>query len=331
MPNGSGRNTMSQLNIFGEEPEDKKQTNETDWGKIDKMLNQLSKEADRTLKLTQAMLDEVQKGWTEEEKENIRVQSDPNYKRKFKLETTMTTELKESLLKCRIEGNRLYLPSKEQGELKNYSEVRQALLNAGAKYKRNTFVFPSDAQPYIDRLTGGEKVNIKKEFQFFSTPEKLADYLVELAEIKFEHDILEPSAGQGAIIHAIQREIAGNEVWGYELMENNQKVLEKITNFKLLGSDFLTECDTSFDRIIANPPFNKNQDIDHIRKMYEVCKPGGRIVSVASNSWKIGNQKKQILFQNWLRELGAKIEEVEAGAFKESGTMTTSCIIVINK
>lgn len=245
------------------------------------------------------------------------------------------TELQTSLSKCKIEGNILYLPPISDGALTNYSEVRMALLNAGAKYKRNTFVFPNAAQPYIDRLMGGDKENIKQEFQFFGTPNKLADKLVKMAEIESNHKILEPSAGQGAIIKAIQRVLPNHPVQWCELMDINQNVLFGLQNKQtFICPDFLEapkSLNGFFDRIIANPPFNKNQDIDHIEKMYGCLKKGGRLVSIASKSWNIGSQKKQVAFREWLDKVGAMTEEIENGAFKESGTSVGGFIITIDK
>lgn len=169
------------------------------------------------------------------------------------------TELQQSLSKCKVEGNVLFLPPISEGLLSNYNEVRSALLAAGAKYKRNSFVFPNEAQPYIDRLIGGEKVNIKKEFQFFGTPSKLADRIVELAGCNNNHVVLEPSAGQGSLIIALHRKCGiGRTVHAFELMPENQTILKKISRVDFLGSDFL-KCNlpNMFDRIIANPPFSK--------------------------------------------------------------------------
>lgn len=104
--------------------------------------------------------------------------------------------LAESLLKCRVEGNIVYLPSMSEGPLENYQDVRKALLNAGATYKRNTFVFPDEAQPYIDRIVSGESVNIKKEFQFFPTPKDIAEMMISyLPPVAQNAKVLEPSAG----------------------------------------------------------------------------------------------------------------------------------------
>lgn len=241
------------------------------------------------------------------------------------------SELAESLKKCRIEGNTLYLP-KEM--LSNYADVKRALMNAGGKYKKNTFVFSSDAQPFIDRLTEGKSVNVRKEFQEFYTPSELADHAVKLAEIKKHHSILEPSAGQGAMVNAIHRAVPGSVVDCCELMPENQVILSRIVNSTFICDDFLKigeEWNGHFDRVIANPPFTKNSDVLHIRKMYECLKPGGRLVSIASKHWQFASGKKEEDFRQWLMDVKSKTYDIEAGKFKESGTMVASCIIVINK
>lgn len=244
------------------------------------------------------------------------------------------TELQTTLSKCRIADNIVFLPSPKDYVIPNYQEVRNALLKAGAKYKSNTFVFPNAAQPYIDRLMGGDKVNIKKEFQFYGTPAWLAKGLVEMANIKMQHRILEPSAGQGAIITAIGFAAPGIRIDYCELMDINRNVLKMFTSAVWICDDFLKIPDHYlgyYDRIVANPPFNKNLDIDHIKKMYDCLKDGGRLVSIASQSWKTGNQKKQVAFREWIDYVEADIEEVEMGSFKESGTSVGGYIITIDK
>jgi len=75
----------------------------------------------------------------------------------------------------------------------------------------------------------GEKVNLKKEFQFFGTPQKLAEELVMNADVQEHHSVLEPSAGQGAIINAIFKLTDRKEYIYYcELMDINRGILERI-------------------------------------------------------------------------------------------------------
>lgn len=245
----------------------------------------------------------------------------------------MTTK-EEILQNSTVDGNVIKLPA-GQLDRKLYMEVTKSLELIGGKWKGGKvfgFVFPTDPTELLQQIAGGEKRNLKKEFQFFETPDSLCDTLVELAEIQPEDEVLEPSAGQGAIVKSIHRETWGaRTVWGYELMDVNQTFLNKIVGFRLLGNDFLTECDTHFDKIIANPPFSKNQDIDHIRKMFDCLKDGGRIVTVASKHWETSSNKKETDFRNWLKEVGVKIQRIPAGTFKQSGTMVECCIIIINK
>jgi 16S rRNA G1207 methylase RsmC len=175
-------------------------------------------------------------------------------------------------------------------------------------------------------------VNIQKETQFFPTPEKLADRLVEYAEIEIGHSILEPSAGQGAIVKAIVKAHPNHNVDCFELSEINKNVLESLPYAFIIGRDFIKNDPVGpYDRIIANPPFSKNQDIDHIRKMYECLKPGGRIVTIASNHWRYSNNKKETAFREWLEELSVIPEDVPAGEFSESGTKIATCILIIDK
>lgn len=239
----------------------------------------------------------------------------------------------EILQQCTVDGNVVKLPSR-QLERNEYLDVKKALELIGGKWKSGKvqgFVFTHDPAELLAQIATGEKRNLKKEFQFFETPASIADRLVELADINYNDTVLEPSAGQGAIVKAIHRAHPYRTVCGYELMAVNQTFLSEIERFELLGSDFLKECTCQFDVIIANPPFSKNQDIDHIYKMFEYLYPGGRLVSIASIHWQFAGGKKETAFHKWLEKNNAEILPLEKGAFQESGTMIESCIIVIQK
>jgi type I restriction-modification system DNA methylase subunit len=172
----------------------------------------------------------------------------------------------------------------------------------------------------------------QKQFQFFATPSQLCDKLVSLANINESHSILEPSAGDGAIIKAIGRVLPMKMVDCYELMGVNQEALKKVFNANMIGADFMeSNVERRYDRIVANPPFSANQDISHLQKMYECLKPGGRVVCVTSTHWKLSSNRKETEFRAWLQNNRAVIEDVDAGTFKGSGTMVPTVIITIVK
>ena len=305
--------------------------------KIESVLDELVKDSERMNHTIQSLIDELQADWTEDEK--LQVNDPKEWQRRQKEKEPkeqpimkLSSDVIESLKRCKIEGNTLFLPPISEGPLENYQQVRQALMNAGATYKKNTFIFKSDAQPFIDRLTSGESANIKKEFQFFPTPDDIADHLVSLAGLQESDRILEPSAGQGAIVNAILRQNEHAIIECCELMPENADILLK-AGYKVIRNDFMqiTDRKSAYDKIIANPPFNKNQDIDHIFKMWECLKPGGRIVTIASKHWQHSNNKKEKQFREWLYMVGAEIISIDGGQFKESGTMVATCIVVINK
>jgi hypothetical protein len=233
-----------------------------------------------------------------------------------------------------IKDNTLLLPKTFRFNKDQYSAVKQIMQKAGGLYKKNCFVFKEDALTVYNRIINGEDFNLKKKFNFFATPDSLADYLVKLSNIKKGYKILEPSAGQGAIVNAIVREYPSIYVDVCESMEINQDVLENNSNTHFICPDFLNIPEQYFeyyDTIIANPPFSKNQDIDHITKMYDCLKSGGRLVSIASKHWQTSENKKEKNFTKWLKDNEAEIIEIPAGSFKESGTSVATCIIVINK
>lgn len=246
---------------------------------------------------------------------------------------------KEDVLQKAVLENQVLILPEIQLDRKLYQEVAKAIEGIGGKWNKkfNGFVFDSNLnlQEKFERIQGGESVNLKKEFQFFPTPEKIAKKMVDLLELNPNsfYEILEPSAGKGNLVKAISENGFKGNLTVVELNKDFEEYLKNLNIDKIIISDFLELDfdDSRFDRIIANPPFTKNQDIDHIKRMYDLLNENGILVSCSSKHWKISNNKKETEFRNWLEEVNAEIIEVESGEFKESGTMIATCIIRIKK
>jgi len=240
---------------------------------------------------------------------------------------------KEKLNECKVVGKTIVIPT-DPMDRNVYVEIKKSLEGIGGKWKTGTgFVFPHDPQELFNELVGGKSINLKKDFQFFETPPRIAAMLVKLAEIGDNTLVCEPSAGKGAIIDAILKEKPNLPIIAYELMKQNSDFLKEKYLKVGIAVQEINFLDTGllFQRFIANPPFTKGQDVDHVMHMYKLLTDGGRLVSVMSTSWQTSSFKKNIQFRDFLKNHKAVIMPIGQGEFKESGTMVPTCIVVVNK
>ena len=246
------------------------------------------------------------------------------------------------LKRCTVDGLVVKLPA-EQLEKEVYEEVKKKLMLIGGKWKGgNTqgFVFEEDPTALLAEIADGGDRNLKKENQFFPTPKDIAEQMISyLPAVGPSMKILEPSAGDGSLIKAFRAAYPDIPVDCFELMELNRKKLAEIPGANIIGNDFIetVSIDTynlvrgQYDIIIANPPFTKNQDIDHIMSMYECLKPGGTIITLASPSWTFGNQHKQVVFKEWLETHEVYPVTLPDKSFVRSGTGITPVLLQIQK
>lgn len=241
----------------------------------------------------------------------------------------------EEILKhCTLQDNVLKLPA-VQFNKKSYAEAKKWIEEAGGIWtggKVQGFTFPFNADRVFAILKEGKRYNLRQEYQFFETPAEVADWLVMLAGGVHETDtVLEPSAGRGALVKAIHRACPSVTVDCFELMPENMELLRMLPGVNVLGADFTLNQAGRYTKIIANPPFCNNQDIDHVRKMYDLLQEGGTLAAITSPHWELANEQKCEAFRNWLQEVGGRKYEIEQGAFQESGTSTRTLAVVIQK
>jgi type I restriction-modification system DNA methylase subunit len=86
-----------------------------------------------------------------------------------------------------------------------------------------------------------------------------------------------------------------------------------------------------FDRVIANPPFRNGQDVEHVRHMFDLVKPGGTIVTVTSPASQYRADRKHDEFRTWLEGLDHEVAELPHGTFKTSGTNIRALLLTIRK
>lgn len=247
----------------------------------------------------------------------------------------IANEILDILGECRTEGNVLYLPNR-QLDRTTYEAVNKVLTNIGGKWNRKAkghiFTEGDPAELLDNVILTGETADLKKQYQFFPTPRSIAEKMCDLAELNSSCRVLEPSCGKGDLADVIYERGIG-ELLGIELNLDIERYLSGKPYTALTGLDFLTASSYPqiWNRIIMNPPFSKQQDIDHIMKAYSILQPGGILVAVVSESPFFRSNKKSEAFRNFLDKQDATIIPIEEGAFKESGTMVRTRIIKVKK
>ena len=174
-----------------------------------------------------------------------------------------------------------------QLESKQWAKVKRSVENIEGKWNSSTqsWDFPFDVTRLF-KVIQSEEFKLSSKFQFFETPEWLIQGYMSyryqcMDRDAYVHDfkVLEPSAGRGKILKFLHQ-------WGLnpdfcEFMPENRAILEGMGYTKIVGEDFLKlDRPDYYDLVFANPPFNK--DKQHIKKMFEVAKPGGAIVTLGS-------------------------------------------------
>ncbi len=191
--------------------------------------------------------------------------------------------------------------------------------------KRNRL---SDMEQGLQRTMLG---NRKAFNDFFPTPDETANEVVELADIEPGMEVLEPSAGNGMLADAI-RERGGN-VDAVEMASQLRDILRE-KGHNLVGNDFLEMTpDKQYDRIVMNPPFSRNQDIEHVNHAYSMLRPGGRLVAIVSSMTGDRLDRKNKDFRDFLNTIDAEEQLLPSDAFKSSMNPTgvSTKVLIIDK
>ncbi len=161
-------------------------------------------------------------------------------------------------------------------------------------------------------------------FQLFQTPAAIAAQLVALLDLTPGARVLEPSAGLGHILDALQpRQPA--EVVAVETSPElcAQLYRQNRAGVRLMQRDFLTVTPAEigqFDAVAMNPPFHMRVDIKHITHALQFLKPGGKLAGLCMDTAHRSAALRP-LCSAWL--------PLPAGAFRAEGTSVPTVLFLI--
>lgn len=157
---------------------------------------------------------------------------------------------------------------------------------------------------------------------FYPTPQNIIDKMLCDIDFSMIRSILEPSAGKGDIVEALNKKAeTHNKYWGnkkfqfdIDCIEIDQNLLHilKGKNFRVVYNDFL-KYDTmkEYDLIVMNPPFSNG--CKHLLKALEMQKRNGGAVVCLLNAETLKNPciNERMDLQQKLTEYNAKIEFIQ--------------------
>lgn len=230
---------------------------------------------------------------------------------------------------CRVDGQVVYLPPK-QLERKLYERVNDVLVALGGKWNRKQkgHVFEDEPAGRLEDAILTASYERPQDLGFFPTPAPIVEILMRAADVQKDMQCLEPSAGDGAIADELAKIVGPKNVAVMEIQDKKREALKE-KGYDVLGSDFLTVPQKYFfDRIVMNPPFSKQADIDHVLHAFRFLRRGGRLVSVMSASVVFRENRKTLEFREFVEEKG-RIEALPDGAFKDSGTDVRTVMVML--
>ncbi len=186
-------------------------------------------------------------------------------------------ELARSLKDAFIEG---FMESGDyraghEGEGKGGKERDKAANNALTEYDRaKGFYFGTQKKDSRTKAQEGT--------DYFATPEPIGLKMAEFADIRPGDDVLEPSAGHGAIARWFPEQSKRTAIEPSEALRSR---LAMVFDGSIIGTNFESMHVTNkFDAIIMNPPFRDASgryiDVEHVAKAATHLRDGGRIVAL---------------------------------------------------
>lgn len=241
-------------------------------------------------------------------------------------------DVREVLERVTIDGTDVVLAG--QLDRKLYTKTNAVLEALGGRWNRSkkAHVFAVDAAGLVEAALVRGEVATKKEDGFFPTPMPLVLRMVEFVVTSPGMKVLEPSAGDGRMAQAARSRGAAVSV--VEWSSERRAALHGVE----VGLSVFTACDFmeipmragDYDGIVANPPFcrvGRGDHIDHLNKMLDLAP--ARLACVMPRSIEFRTDRRHTVLRERLSGLGATIESLPEGTFRESGTDVRTSLVLL--
>jgi SAM-dependent methyltransferase len=229
---------------------------------------------------------------------------------------------REVLAAAETEGCHLRLTEKLPP--KEYKAVDVVLRRLGGTWSRKhqAHVFDGDAAAAIaDVISGADIPGTDRALEgFVATPAELADWILrhhtDLDVLPAGARVLEPSAGEGALVHAVLTTNPDVQVTAVEPNPERAAKLPQHPRVDLKVSTFETfaaaAARPTYDLVVMNPPFALPHDytawITHLMLAWDMLAPGGRLVSIVPGGYEFRTDRKHTAARDLIHAHGGDMK-----------------------
>lgn len=245
----------------------------------------------------------------------------------------VSPEVREALKRAEINGLRVTMP---QVDRKLYAQVNTVLAALGGTWtsKVRAHVFTDDPTEALAAIIAGDDVDVALPARtaegFVPTPQHVALDLVrnycDLEDLGDGWRVLEPSAGDGALISAILDVQPGCTVTAVEpnvdraaKIPTDPRVTLVTSRFEDFTDDVIADDGELFDLVVMNPPFavpgEPNLWAAHVQYAWSLLKPGGQLAAIVPGSieWRTGRVFDDL--RVWLEDNDGNVQQLGFDAF----------------
>lgn len=202
------------------------------------------------------------------------------------------------------------------------------------------------------------KTTPARYFGFYPTSDATAEKVISHVRLLQRKDepqirILEPSAGTGNLARRCLSTPAALDKWSggrdryidQYRMDNVVDCVEVQPHLahqleaqgvygRVVCADFLSlrpDSSRLYDRVVMNPPFDRERDIDHVVHAIQFLKPDGQLVAIMSAGTEFRQTAKSIAFRKMMEDMGAEWTDLPPNSFSDVGTNVNTGFISVWK
>lgn len=197
---------------------------------------------------------------------------------------------------------------------------------------------PEEREAEDDGGLNTPKTTPAKHYGFYPTPEAAALTLIENVPM-YRRDgepvltVLEPSAGTGNLAGLLAAK--GAAVDCVEIQAHLANDLSRSGRYRqVVRADFLAlrpDALPAYDRVVMNPPFDRERDIDHVMHALKFLKPDGFLTAIMSAGTEFRETRKSTAFRALMEQMNAHWRDLPPGSFAEAGTYCNTIILSVWK